>query len=82
MKVQKKEKQFEGYEYPMLMHNPSYRLGSAYYIILAIGEEDLNIEGTILYSVDCDKKYVSGYHSKIFAKPLFEPYDGEIILSN
>jgi hypothetical protein len=82
MKIQKKDKKFSGYEYPVLLHNPSDNLGVGYYIILAVAEDGLNIEGTILYKSCGEDKYSVGYHSDIFAKPKFQPYEGELILSN
>jgi hypothetical protein len=82
MKVQKREKKFNGYEYPILMHNPSEMLGSIYYVILAISEDELNIEGFILYTNGSSDKYTIGYKSSLFSKVKFEPYEGELILSN
>jgi hypothetical protein len=83
MNVKKSDKKFEGYVYPMLMHNPSPVLGDSYFVILALRENGLDIEGIILHhDNDCGSKYKTGYHSTIFNKTKFEPYDGEIILSN
>jgi hypothetical protein len=82
MKVQKKDKKFSGYEYPILLHNPSDNIGVGYYIILAVAEDGLDLEGTILYKSCGSDKYTIGYHSNTFKKPNFEPYEGELILSS
>lgn len=83
MKSVKKDKKFEGYKYPMLMHNPSPVLGDTYLIILAISEYEFDIEGIVLYNDTLStSKYQLGYHSNIFCRHKFEPYEGEITLSN